>query len=111
MANKMDLDENGSSASLLRETDEEKLSKYPDDRTPEFEDKTSEEIIHEIRVHQVEMEMQNEEIKRLQFELEVSKDKYQDIYDVVPVGSVDIYHSDGSMRLLQEMKIWMPPRY
>ena len=85
MKDKMDLDENRITASLLRETAEEKLGKSGV-VSPELKDKTPEEIIHELQVHQVELEMQNEELKRLQLESEASKTKYQDLYDFAPVG-------------------------
>ncbi len=76
MTDKMDLDETGSSASILRHRAEEKLSRSPD-TTQELEGKTPEEIIHELQVHQIELEMQNEELKRVQLELEESRDKYK----------------------------------
>ena len=69
----------------LRTAAEEKLARArgaPEDRTG----KTAEKVLHELQVHQIELEMQNEELKRAQVALEESRDKYLDLYDFAPVG-------------------------
>ncbi len=43
-------------------------------------------IAHELLIHQIEMEMQNEELRRYQEDLEVSRARYMDLYDFAPVG-------------------------
>jgi chemotaxis family two-component system sensor kinase Cph1 len=71
--------------SLLRGAAEEKLAQslgVP----PEMKEKTLEELVHELQVHQIELEMQNEELRRVSLALEVSRDKYVDLYDFAPVG-------------------------
>ena len=43
-------------------------------------------VIHELRVHQVELEIQNEELRRVELELDAQREKYFDLFDLAPVG-------------------------
>ena len=42
--------------------------------------------LHELRVHQIQMEMQNEELRRAQGELEAARARYFDLFDLAPIG-------------------------
>ncbi len=44
------------------------------------------EILHELMVHHIQLEMQNEELRRVQAELDVAGERYFDLYDLAPLG-------------------------
>ncbi|MDB4281994.1 PAS domain-containing protein [Paraglaciecola sp.] len=43
-------------------------------------------IVHELRVHQIQLEMQNEHLRTAQIEIDASRDRYFELYDMSPVG-------------------------
>ena len=75
--------------SSLRKRAEEFLNKHPE-VIKEIASVDVKNLVEDLHVHQIELEIQNEELRRAQLELEASRDRYSDLYDFSPVGYVTV---------------------
>ncbi len=77
----------------LRRLAEEKLREL-DDRPPppEIEDDHLR-LVHELQVHQTELEMQNAELRHIKDDLETLLEEYTNLYDYSPVGYLGLDRS------------------
>ncbi len=72
--------------SVLRKKAEKKLHQLNTTLPHELTASDSLNLIQELQVHQIELEMQNEELRKTQEKLEKSRATYADLYDFAPVG-------------------------
>ena len=69
----------------LRRQAEQALKNRPSDG-PDGLPVELDELIHELEIHQIELQMQNEELLLVQQELEAARSKYFELYNFAPVG-------------------------
>ena len=55
--------------------------------------------LHELQVYQIELEMQNEELREAQVALEVERTRYLDLYDLSPVGYLTLGQTGEILQL------------
>lgn len=70
---------------LLRQRAEAVLE-YAPAATSNLSEEDVQRLLHELQLQQVELEMQNEELRRYQIELQVARDQYERLYTWAPVG-------------------------
>lgn len=58
-------------------------------------------MLHELEVHQIELEMQNEELRRALAIIEESRERYVDFYDFAPAGYITL----GSDATIKEINL------
>jgi len=74
---------------LLRAKAEAQLCHSPGTESGE---RPAEELLYELHVYQIELEMQNEELRRAHAALEESRDSYAHLYEFAPVGYLTLSH-------------------
>ncbi len=83
----------------LRKQAEEALRQL--DKLPQLSAEQAQNALHELRVHQIELETQNEDLRQAQQQLAESRDRYADLYDLAPVG----YFTVSEEGLIREVNL------
>ena len=97
----------------LRQQAEERVKKQSPDPNAIGSEETGR-LLHELQVHQIELEMQNEELRRAQEEVEVSRTKYFDLYDLAPVGYLTLNEKGLILEanlIVSQMLAWIGVRW
>lgn len=72
----------------LRRLAEQRGGKNASPNAPAMDEQNCQQLLHELQVHQIEIEMQNEELRMTQEQLGESLEKYSDLYEFAPVGYI-----------------------
>jgi len=78
------------SADLLRRRAEERLARATPQGGPPGPDADAARLIHELQVHQIELELQNDELQQSRARVETLLAQYADLYDFAPTGYLTI---------------------
>jgi hypothetical protein len=91
------MNENRPTDAALRRRAEERLKRQrPEGGEPRTEVETAR-LVHELQVHQIELEMQNEEFKTSRTKVEAGLALYSDLYDFAPTGYLTL-DPEGAMK-------------
>jgi PAS domain S-box-containing protein len=77
-------------ARALRDRADEKLLSLEGPESEMLGSVETQRLVHELRVHQIELEIQNEDLRCAQEKLEASRARFVDLYDFAPVGYVTV---------------------
>jgi PAS domain-containing protein len=73
-------------AKSLREKAEASAARRRVSEAPELSSEQAGKLVHELQVHQIELEIQNEELRRVMGELEQSRNQFSLLFHQAPIG-------------------------
>src|SRR5262245_18626677 len=87
------------SANLRRSAEEELRARKAESAPDSDANYDPRSLVEELRMHQIELEMQNAELQRVRWELETTLARYVELFDFAPVGYV-VLDADVTIRAL-----------
>jgi PAS domain-containing protein len=81
---------------MLRRKAEEQLKQKQEKKSKPVLENDAVKLLHELQVHQIELEMQNEELREANLTAETALKKYTMLYDFAPMGYFTL-DQDGSI--------------
>ncbi len=87
-----------STSELRRRAEREMDARTPEPKPEHSGHVDAAELIEELRIHQIELSLQNDDLRQTQHDLEQSRNKYLDLYDFAPVGYFTV---DSSMLIVE----------
>ncbi len=84
-------------AAELRRRAEARLRVAATKDAPARTEADTQRLVHELQVHQIELEMQNDELRQSRAEVEAGLERYTELYDFAPVGYLTLGR-DGAIR-------------
>jgi PAS domain S-box-containing protein len=96
--NEQNADSGPSQASELRRAAERRLCDKDATPVESMAEVDARALVHELQVHQIELEMQNEDLQRTEAALQEVSDNYQDLFDFAPIG---YFRLDEQGRILE----------
>jgi signal transduction histidine kinase len=89
----MNDDINQEPISILRQKAEEVLNLKKGKPISDFSESEMLKLIFELEVHQIELEMQNEELKATKLKAEINEEKYINLFEFAPIGYITLSSS------------------
>ena len=81
----------------LRRRAERKLREQPGKKLSVADHVSAQRMLQELQIHQIELELQNEELKLTKIEVDAGLEKFTELYDFAPVGYFTL-SSDGTIK-------------
>src|SRR4051812_33218162 len=78
----------------LRRQAEDRLKDFKTGKAASLPEVDARRLLHELEVHQIELELQNDELRGARQETEASLERYTELFDFAPIGYATLSPGD-----------------